>query len=157
MTEPSSARGAALSAIFDTWPDADAARQRLLDAGVPSGDVRVIPESPEVQAEGHDVGTSGGFVGALFSMFFPRDDNDAYAEALRRGGVLVVAERVPAGLRDAAMAALDHEAAVDLDERAAAWATEGRAPLDDPTDAAPATLRRDPATGRRRVRSYVSD
>ena len=150
------AGGAALSAVFDTREEARAAARRLVEAGVAPGDVRVIPEDPEVQAEGGDVGTEGGFVGALFSLLFPRDDHDAYAEALRRGGILVVAERVPPELHDAALEALDLEGAVDLEGRAEGWRSEGWTGPE--AGAAPeATLRRDPGRGRGRVRSYRAD
>lgn len=155
-TSGGGAGGAALSAVFDTRDDARAAARRLIDAGLPPGDVRVIPEDPEVEAEGRDVGTEGGFLGALVSLFFPRDDHDTYAEALRRGGILVVAERVPPELQDAALEALDLEGAVDLEGQAETWRAEGWTAPE--AGAAPdATLRRDASGGRGRVRSYRSE
>jgi hypothetical protein len=148
--------GAAVTAIYDNRVEAEAAAQRLIDAGIPAARVKVMPENPEIQAEGRDVGTEGGFLGALFSLFFPREDHDAYEEALRRGGVLVVAEDVPAELHDAALAALDQESALDLDERVAAWRLAGWTGP-GATTAPGRELRRDPERSRGRARSYRSD
>ncbi|EYD77134.1 hypothectical protein [Rubellimicrobium mesophilum DSM 19309] len=147
---------AAVTAIFDSRVEAEAAAQRLIDAGIPAAQVKVMPENPNIQAEGRDVGTEGGFLGALFSVLFPRDDHDAYEEALRRGGILVVAEDVPAGLHEAALAALDQEDALDLDERVAAWKLEGWS--GSGAAAMPGReMRRDPGRSRGRVRTYRAD
>jgi hypothetical protein len=147
---------AAVTAIYDNRVEAEAAAQRLIDAGIPAAQVKVMPENPEIQAEGHDLGTQGGFLGALFSLFFPREDHDAYEEALRRGGILVVAEDVPPDLHDAALAALDQESALDLDERLATWKLEGWSGSEAPR-APGQELRRDPERSRGRVRSYRTD
>ena len=69
---------------------------------------------------------------------------------------LVVAEEVPPGMHDAALAALDQEDALDLDERMAAWALEGLG--DSGATAVPGQeLVRDPGRSRGRVRVYRPD
>jgi hypothetical protein len=66
---------------------------------------------------------SGGIIGALTEAGVSKDDSDAYAEGVRRGGTLVSA-RVADGDRGRLDAILDRSA-VNLQNRRAAWQKAG--------------------------------
>ncbi|HEX4294905.1 MAG TPA: hypothetical protein VHZ29_12290 [Rhizomicrobium sp.] len=74
-------------------------------------------------------GVAGGAVGALVESGVSKDDADVYAEAIRRGGALVVA-RVPDADVGRCKAILDN-AAVDVTTRAAAYRQAGWTRFDD--------------------------
>lgn len=111
-----------LTAFFDTRGDAENAVDRLKEAGV--GDVRLMPgyENDERAESGSD--DRVGFWARLEDWLFPDEDRAVYAEGLRRGGFLV-----SAGVDDAnyetAHDVLDEHGAIDMDERADQWRSEG--------------------------------
>jgi len=112
-----------LTALFDTRAEADRAGERLVsEVGIARSDVTVIAQ--EAGAAGSGVAEDTGFFGALKSLFMPDDDRDAYSEAIRRGGFLLTA-RVEEGGAEQAMAILEADGAVDLDERRQTWRAEG--------------------------------
>lgn len=113
--------GRTLTAFFDTRPDAEAAMVRLTDLGV--SDVRIT--GGEEFAGREDVGRDRGLWESISDFFFPAEDRATYAEGLRRGGFLVTATNVPADHYDDALAVLDSEGSVDLDERVESWRAEG--------------------------------
>lgn len=110
-----------LTALYDTSGAADAARNELLALGVPSADIDI---------RGAEAGTAAaadqdrGFWASLADLFMPDEDRHAYAEGLRRGGCLLTA-RVPQGLEDAALDALERSGPVDVDERSQSWRESG--------------------------------
>ena len=111
-----------LTAFFDSRGDAEKAVDKLKEAGVP--DVRLMP-GYEADGEGSPaVADSAGFWSKLDDWLFPDEDRAVYADGLRRGGFLV-----SAGVDDAtyntAHAILDDEGAIDMDERADLWRTDG--------------------------------
>jgi uncharacterized protein (TIGR02271 family) len=55
----------------------------------------------------------------------PDEDRYTYAEGLNRGGYLVTVTNVPMGLYEQALDILDDEGAIDIDERAESWRSEG--------------------------------
>jgi len=74
-------------------------------------------------------GVAGGAVGALVESGVNKDDADVYAEAIRRGGALVVA-RVPDAEKARYTAVLDR-AAVDVHARATAYRGSGWTRFDE--------------------------
>jgi hypothetical protein len=66
----------------------------------------------------------GGLVGALVSAGVPRDHADIYAEAVRRGGTLVIV-RADNAVRDRVSEILNRHSPVDVEERAATWRLGG--------------------------------
>jgi hypothetical protein len=111
----------AMTAFFDSRSNAETAIDKLKAAGVT--DVRLMPG---YEADGERPATSEGpsFWSRLGDWFFPDEDRDVYAEGLRRGGYLVSAS-VDSTTYDTAHDILDDEGAIDLDERADTWRTEG--------------------------------
>ncbi len=112
-----------LSAFFDSQSDAEQAVSRLKDAGI--NDVRLMP-GYEADVDKAPVGGDDrpGFWVTLADWFFPDEDRAVYAEGLRRGGFLVSVE-VDDANHDTALDILDDEGAIDMDERADIWRSEG--------------------------------
>lgn len=74
-------------------------------------------------------GAAGGLIGALTADGIDEGDAHVYAEAVRRGGTLVVA-RIPNLRLDAARTVLDAHKGVDVPERRTAYESEGWAGFD---------------------------
>lgn len=112
-----------LTAFYDSRGDAERAIDRLKEARV--SDVRLMP-GYEDDGDAADVGGDDrvGFWARLEDWLFPDEDRAVYAEGLRRGGFLV-----SAGVDDAtyetAHDILDEHGAIDMDERADQWRSEG--------------------------------
>lgn len=70
---------------------------------------------------------AGGLAGALTGAGVSEGDAHAYGEGVRRGGTLVTIRLDPAraALAPTVGAILERHGAVDLDEKASAWRTEG--------------------------------
>ena len=97
----------------------------VIAAGVPSSMVSVVA--------GHEGGTTGttstgaseeGFWGSVKNLFAPEEDKHAYAEGLSRGGYLLTAHTSQAHY-ETVLDILDHEGAVDMNERETQWKSEG--------------------------------
>lgn len=125
MSESASRATRTLSAMFDSQSDAQHAIDRLLEAGVPAGNVRLVPghEGDEPVTERKE--QHRGFFGALTDLFMPDEDRYSYAEGLSRGGVLVVVDNLSDVYYDDAVDILDDEGSIDLDEREESWRSEG--------------------------------
>jgi len=115
-----------VTAFFDSRSDAEAAIERIVEAGVARHAVKMV--------EGADPSTGGAataapvedrsFFDKLGDFFMPDEDRHAYAEGLRRGGYLVSVPTT-AGNRDTILHILDDEGTVDMDERETTWRSEG--------------------------------
>ena len=114
-----------VTAFFDTRAAADKAMADVVAAGVPSNMVSIV--------EGHSAGTTGtttsgaqdeGFWGSVKNLFAPEEDKHAYAEGLSRGGYLLTAHVTEAHY-ERILDILDHEGAVDMNERETQWRSEG--------------------------------
>ena len=112
-----------VTAFFDTRAAADKAMADVVAAGVPSSMVSIV----EGQG-GKSIGTTTtheeGFWGSVKNLFAPEEDKHAYAEGLSRGGYLFTAHTSEAHY-DRILDILDHEGAVDMDERETQWRSEG--------------------------------
>ena len=111
-----------VTAFFDTRAAADKAMADVIAAGVPSSLVSI--------AEGQGGTTAGtttheeGFWGSVKNLFAPEEDKHAYAEGLSRGGYLLTAHVTEAHY-ERVLDILDHEGAVDMNERETQWRSEG--------------------------------
>lgn len=65
-----------------------------------------------------------GFLASLRDLFLPDLDRATYAEGIRRGGIMVVAQ-APDEKMDQVMDAFERNGAIDLDAREAEWRKEG--------------------------------
>lgn len=93
-----------LAAIFDSSIDAEAAGDKLKQAGV--NNIRVL-SGYETDQDG-SAPASEGFWFRLGDWLLPDEDRDLYAEGRRRGGVLVSAS-VDAACYDKAHGLLDED------------------------------------------------
>ncbi len=110
----------AVTAFFDTDEAAEMARADLIQAGVPTADIRVAggESGASTDSQPH------GFWASLREFFLPDEDQNLYAEGLRRGGY-AVSVQTDAGAYDRVLEVLDRDGAVDMEERAAGWRDEG--------------------------------
>jgi Domain of unknown function (DUF2382) len=116
-----------ITAFFDKRDDASAAIQRLVTAGVQRNQITMVEGSKQGSASRSSGQGDTGFWDALKDFFLPDEDRYTYSEGLRRGGFLVTV-RTNNDLYDRALAILDDEGTVDLDQRTATWRKEGWQP-----------------------------
>ncbi|KAB0676182.1 YsnF/AvaK domain-containing protein [Aureimonas leprariae] len=118
-----------LTAFFDSRSDAEAAIERVVDAGVSRDEIRLV-EGTDSSATATTTTTTTepvherGFFEALGDFFLPDEDRHSYAEGLSRGGYLVSVSTTDHN-RDAILDILDDEGTVDMDERESTWRSEG--------------------------------
>jgi uncharacterized protein (TIGR02271 family) len=125
MSQISETQSRTVSAFFDTQNDAQHAVDRLIEAGIPAGSVRLVPgyesDTPVTdRSEQHR-----GFFASLADFFMPDEDRYTYAEGLSRGGYLVVVNDLELAHYERAVDILDDEGSIDLDEREQSWRSEG--------------------------------
>src|SRR3954466_9996793 len=108
-----------LTAMYDDRGAAEAARDRLVALGVPSGDVTIRGTGAGTTTGAASAEEDKGFWASLADLFAPEEDRHTYAEGLRRGGHLLSA-RVPEGLEDRAIDLLETSGAVE-DGKSGGW------------------------------------
>ena len=116
-----------LSAMFDSHDDAQRAVDRLVQAGVPMAQIRMVAggsTTGSTTTTGHS-DQDKGFWDSLSDFFFPDEDRYAYAEGLSRGGYLVTVTGLGSAQYDTALDILDDEGSVNLAERVESWRSEG--------------------------------
>lgn len=117
-----------ITGLFDSRAEAE----RVVEALVQ--EYGVDRDRVQVHAAGADNVTAGtmeprseehhGFLASLRDLFLPDPDRVTYAEGIRRGGIMVVAQ-VPDEQADKVVDAFERNGAVDLDAREAEWRKEG--------------------------------
>ncbi|TKC88369.1 hypothetical protein FAZ69_14590 [Trinickia terrae] len=166
-------------ALFDTYPEAEAARDALIRAGFDrdgialqarceptyASDATSAADTAPPADEGV-IANIGRFFEALFVSEPRRHEIAQYAEAVRRGAVLLSADAPTDAYAELARSMLERSGAIDIEERAATWhapdettAAAWRAP-DDETARAHSPLeelgiRRSAQRQRSPVRSYM--
>jgi uncharacterized protein (TIGR02271 family) len=158
-----------ITAFFDNRDDTNAAIQRLVTAGVQRNEISMVEGAKQSSASTASNREDTGFWDSLKDFFLPDEDRQTYSEGLRRGGFLLTV-RTNSNLYDRALAILDDEGTVDLDQRTATWRKEGWQPRAVGTGMrSPSAERevipvieeqlkvgkRDVSHGRVRVRTYV--
>ena len=68
---------------------------------------------------------AGGFIGALNRLGVPEPEAHYYAEAVRRGGILVTVAADRKAQAELAVAVMKRHGAVDIDQRATEWKKQG--------------------------------
>jgi uncharacterized protein (TIGR02271 family) len=117
-----------ITALFDTRADADAGRERLLQARLDADHVRIHDKS-SIGTAGYSSPSNPGMWATIHNAFLPEEDRHIYEEGVRRGGFLLTAD-VDEDEVDEAVRALEeaHINTVDIDARASQWKAEGWAP-----------------------------
>jgi uncharacterized protein (TIGR02271 family) len=113
-----------ITAVYDTQAEAERAVEALAAQGIPRSDLRIHRDMPVGTGSASAENTDKGFWASLADLFVPDDDGHTYAEALRRGSVMVSA-RVDDAHYEAAADLMEAHGAVDLDERESSWRSEG--------------------------------
>ena len=114
-----------LTAFYDNREYANNAALMLRQAGIPEADVTVSPAGSGTSTSSMTSSADGkGFWASLEEMFGGSDDHATYAEGLRRGGTMLVANVEDAKLEDA-IRILEQHGSVDLTERETTWRSEG--------------------------------
>jgi uncharacterized protein (TIGR02271 family) len=111
-----------ITAVYDSKTDAQAARDRLLELGLPQEHMEILDQD----APGYSSASAEhkGLWASIKEMFIPDDDRRAFEESIRRGGYLLVAS-VEAEHAEEALEALEGSNAVDLERRQEQWRAEG--------------------------------
>jgi uncharacterized protein (TIGR02271 family) len=125
MTDVSSQSYRTVSAFFDNRQDAEDAIDRLVEAGIPEQNARLVPGNESDRTSGDTGEEHRGFFSALADFFMGDEDRQSYAEGLRRGGFLVVVSDLADANYDRAVDILDDEGAIDFDAREESWRSEG--------------------------------
>jgi hypothetical protein len=169
-------------ALFDSYDEAEVARGALVSAGFERDDIALKPRceptyaSDATSAAAADASASEGvladierFFAALFESAPPPHEVAQYAEAVRRGAIMLSVDAATDAHAEVARTMLAQCGAIDIEARAATWhapddtdagAAVRRRPADDETVRAHSPLeelgiRRAPAVRQRGpVRSY---
>jgi len=118
-----------LVGVFDSRQEMDAAARELKDCAIPEERIHIRAVDESVRADvlgdrGDEHGT--GFFQRLFSGVDRRDEHAGqYAEAVRRGGCVVVVDGIEEGGVDEAVKVMERHGAFDIDERTAKWRERG--------------------------------
>ena len=111
-----------LTALYDNRASADAARDRLIQAGVSRSEIDVHDQTAygDHTAPAH----KGGMMEGLKNMFSSHEDHHAYGEGLSRGNTLLSATVDDAQV-NAAYDILDGSGAIDFDRSQEDWRASG--------------------------------
>lgn len=120
---PPAGHGRLVTAVFDQHQQAEDARQRLQAAGLPDQCLEVIEGATPGAAPG--TGDDPAFWTPLSRMSLPEADRHACAEALSRGGSVIVADHLTEAEAAQAVALLSAMPAVEMDAREAEWRDQG--------------------------------
>jgi hypothetical protein len=122
-----------LTALFETYKDAERAAESLVAAGLPRSQISVLGSRSADDSSG-----SGGFLSALKDLFIPESDQAGYAEGIRGGRTLVTA-RVEQSQAGRITEILEQQKPIDLDEhfggRETGWSTHNNPYLTGDEDA----------------------
>ncbi len=111
----------ALTAMFSSRSAAEATRDRLVAAGIPTREIDVQDQGVY---GGQTSGQHKGFMDSVKGMFGGHEDHQAYAEGINRGQVLLTAT-VQNNETDRAIQVLEKSDAIDLDRQESEWRTSG--------------------------------
>jgi uncharacterized protein (TIGR02271 family) len=128
-TDPASGteagRNYQIVAMFSSFERARAARDRLLEEGIPRADMDIINRDAE---EGHSSfdyeRNDEGFWGAVKRLFVPDEEATGYTEGLRRGQAMLVV-RPPFDQHDRVMRILEEYDPIDFDAQEEEWRKAG--------------------------------
>lgn len=119
--------------VYDSYAQAEYARNELLSSGFSESDVHLNPEIGA--SEGARDEYSGSAVGNFFRSLFGREEEreqvDVYAEALRRGSCVLAVDVASEEQRERAVEVMSRHDPLDLDERAAHWRSQGWSGCDE--------------------------
>lgn len=113
-----------ITAFYDNREYANNAALMLSQAGVPTSDITISPETAGSGFASDTEPHAKGFWASLEELFGGTDDHATYTEGLRRGGIMLTAH-VDGAKVDEAVEIVERHGSVDLDERETTWRGEG--------------------------------
>ena len=121
-----------VTAIYRTHAIADLVRRELIELGITSGDIWIIPDRDDpVSADGHR--NNSKYSDQLHDLHLPEDDLRTYQQSVRRGDYVVSAEVDDGYLSRAKEIMRRPEAeSYHLDNRSRDFAAEPLDPYSDP-------------------------
>jgi uncharacterized protein (TIGR02271 family) len=130
-----------LVAAFDNLNEAQSAKTDLLTHHISESDIQLTPAATGTMSTGgstatvsnaHHDDSIGHKISHFFSSLFGNDEDNqphrygaAYPEAHRRGATLLTVTVATDEQVDVVTETLEHNGAIDIDERLATWAAEG--------------------------------
>ncbi|MES2537565.1 MAG: YsnF/AvaK domain-containing protein [Pseudomonadota bacterium] len=121
-------------AVYDNYADAKKAYETLIDAGFSPASVQVNPPSERPAATtGSEQEHTGirHFFRSLFGMDEDKEQNEVYAESVRRGSYVLTAHADSEAQADLAVEIMNRFEPVDIDERATHWRSRGWSGYDE--------------------------
>jgi uncharacterized protein (TIGR02271 family) len=113
-------------ALYDTRAHADAAREKLLAAGVDSSAVQVMDKGADQMAGGVDYEAGNqGLWGSIKSLFMPDEDAHAYSHAVGAGHAMVVVTPNATANRNHIIEVLESTNPLDFDAKLEEWRQSG--------------------------------
>ncbi len=113
-------------ALYDTRAHADAAREKLLAAGVDSSTVQVMDKGADQMAGGVDYEAGNqGLWGSIKSLFMPDEDAHAYNHAVSAGHAMVVVTPNAKSNRSHIIEVLETTNPLDFDAKLEEWRQSG--------------------------------
>ncbi|MDB5415797.1 MAG: hypothetical protein JWR10_4132 [Rubritepida sp.] len=115
-----------ITGLFDSRAEADLVVEHLVQQiGISRAKIQVHAAEAGAVSDAYSTAKEeGGFWAALKDIFMSDEDRPAYAEGVRRGGVVVSAQ-VDEGQSERAMDVFEQYGAVDLDSREKEWRQSG--------------------------------
>jgi len=122
-------------ALFDTYTQAESAREALIAAGITPNDIALqtrceptyandatsVAATRNPENEGLLANIERFFETLFASEPLPTQETTQYAEAMRRGAIMVSVDAATDTIAKLAHATLEHMDAINIDERAATW------------------------------------
>ncbi len=113
-------------ALYETRANADAAREKLLAAGVASNAVQVMDKGADSMAGGVDYEAGNqGLWGSIKSLFMPDEDAHAYSHAVGAGHAMVVVTPGATANRNHIIEVLESTNPLDFDSKLEEWRQSG--------------------------------
>ena len=113
-----------ITAYFDSRAEAQAAADRLVEAGIAGSDLSIHDSSTTGTTTTTSTAEDKGFWASLGDLFMPDEDRYAYSEGIRRGGS-VLTVRADEVEFDRVSDILEEAGSVDLDTRETEWRSQG--------------------------------
>ena len=113
-------------AMFDTYQQARAARDKLASSGVEAGQMDILDRNAgATDASFAYDRNSEGFWGAMKRFFVPEEDSHGYAEGLERGHAMLVVRVQQPAQREQIVSILESFEPIDFDARENEWKQSG--------------------------------
>jgi len=116
--------------VYDSYAQAQNAMNELLSAGFSQSDVQINSEAERTTQATGSTHAGGSTIGNFFRSLFGMDEDrrehgDIYAEAVRRGSVVLTVDADSEAQRERAVDIMNRYDPVDIDERSTQWRSQG--------------------------------